>query len=93
VPPIEFSQGTQALFKGLEAAAANELPRPATYSDPFGGARAQPLPGAMGAFYHDGPHAESDRVAALLHQQLDATDNVQDRFHYADTVYHFTPQW
>ena len=36
-------------------------------------------------------HAESDHVAALLHQQLSGVDDVQDRFHYADRVYHFTP--
>jgi hypothetical protein len=32
-------------------------------------------------------------MAALLHNQLAGVQHAQDRFHYADAVYHFTPQW
>ena len=47
VKALEFSRGTKALFSGLQNAAAQNLPRPATYSDPYGGMVAQPLPGAF----------------------------------------------
>ena len=65
------------------------LPRAATYSDPFGGAYAHRLPGA---FYRDGPHPD-DGMTDLLTNQLSGIDNTQDRFHYSDQVYHFTPKW
>ena len=45
--PLEFSKGTKALFSGLQDFASQNLPRPATYSDPYGGALAQPLPRAF----------------------------------------------
>ena len=60
--PLEFSRGTKSLFAGLEAAAANNLPRAATYSDPFGGAKAQPL---AGAFYRDGKVCLIDNVVTF----------------------------
>ena len=91
-PPLHFSKGTKVLFADLQNAARLHLPRPATYSKPFGGASPQPLPVQMAAFYRDGPHPD-DAVARVLKQQLDRINYAQDRFHYADAVYHFTPQW
>ena len=90
--PLEFSAGTKAMFAQLQAAAATNLPAAATYSDPFGGTRPLALPVEMGAFYRDGPHPD-DKMTDMLNQQLEGIDNAQDRFHYADQVYHFTPQW
>ena len=91
-PPLHFSKGTKVLFADLQNAARLHLPRPATFSKPFGGASPQPLPVQMAAFYRDGPHPD-DAVARVLKQQLDSINYAQDRFHYADAVYHFTPQW
>jgi len=87
--PLEFSRGTKSLFAGLQASASTNLPRSATYSDPFGGMSAEGLPGA---FYRYGPHPDGG-VANMLTNQLSGIDNAQDRFHYSDQVYHFTPKW
>eukprot|EP00802_Teleaulax_amphioxeia_P017244 Tamp_17394.p1 GENE.Tamp_17394~~Tamp_17394.p1 ORF type:complete len:350 (-),score=92.72 Tamp_17394:70-1119(-) len=89
VMPLEFSKGTKALFSGLQDFASQNLPRPATYSDPYGGALAQPLPRA---FYSDGPHPDAALASSLVNQ-LSAVGNTQDRFHYASQVYHFAPHW